>query len=49
MGMAGVGSGSVLKQEAVVEYIELFHNRRLRHSSLDYLSPAEYGELALAA
>ena len=34
---------------AIVEYIELFYNRRRRHSSLDYLSPAEYEELALAA
>lgn len=32
---------------AIVEYIELFYNRRRRHSSLDYLSPAEYEELAL--
>jgi len=34
---------------AIVEYIELFYNRWRRHSSLDYLSPAEYEELALAA
>jgi len=34
---------------AIVEYIELFYNRRRRHSSLDYLSPAEYEELGLAA
>jgi putative transposase len=34
---------------AIVEYIELFYNRRRRHSSLDYLSPAEYEELAYAA
>jgi len=34
---------------AIVEYIELFYNRRRRHSSLDYLSPAEYEDLALAA
>lgn len=33
----------------IVEYIELFYNRRRRHSSLDYLSPAEYEELGLAA
>ena len=33
----------------IVEYIELFYNRRRRHSSLDYLSPAEYEELAYAA
>jgi transposase InsO family protein len=30
---------------AIVEYIELFYNHRRRHSSLDYLSPAEYEEL----
>jgi len=34
---------------AIVEYIELFYNQRRRHSSLDYLSPAEYEELANAA
>jgi len=34
---------------AIVEYIELFYNRWRRHSSLEYLSPAEYEELALAA
>ena len=27
---------------AVVEYIEVFYNRRRRHSSLGYVSPAEY-------
>src|SRR4051795_1900197 len=27
---------------AVVEYIEVFYNRRRLHSSLGYLSPAEY-------
>jgi len=36
-------------EAAIVEYIESFYNRRRRHSSLDYLSPAEYEELALAA
>jgi transposase InsO family protein len=34
---------------AIVEFIELFYNRWRRHSSLGYLSPAEYEELALAA
>lgn len=34
---------------AIVEYIELFYNRRRLHSSLGYLSPAEYEELANAA
>jgi transposase InsO family protein len=27
---------------AIVEYIEVFYNRRRLHSSLGYLSPAEY-------
>jgi putative transposase len=27
---------------AIYEYIEVFYNRRRRHSSLDYLSPTEY-------
>ena len=27
---------------ALFEYLELFYNRRPRHSSLGYLSPAEY-------
>ena len=34
---------------AIVEYIELFYNRRRLHSSLGYLSPAEYEDLANAA
>jgi putative transposase len=29
-------------RSAIYEYIEVFYNRRRRHSSLDYLSPAEY-------
>jgi putative transposase len=33
---------------AVFDYIERFFNRRRLHSSLDYLSPAEY-ERKLAA
>ena len=27
---------------AIYEYLEVFYNRRRRHSSLGYLSPAEY-------
>ena len=27
---------------AIVEYIEVFYNNRRRHSSLGYVSPAEY-------
>jgi transposase InsO family protein len=34
---------------AIVEYIELFYNRRRLHSSLGYLSPTEYEEQAHAA
>lgn len=33
----------------VFEYIETFYNRRRRHSSLNYLSPAEYEARAKAA
>lgn len=33
---------------ALFEYLEIFHNRRRRHSSLGMLTPAEY-ELQLAA
>jgi len=29
-------------QQSLFEYIEVFYNRRRRHSSLGYLSPAEY-------
>ena len=30
---------------AIFEYIEIFHNRRRRHSSLDMLTPIEYEKL----
>jgi len=33
-------------QSALFEYIEVFYNRRRRHTSLDYWSPAEYEGLA---
>ena len=33
---------------AVFEYIEVFYNRRRRHSSLGYLSPAAYEALRRA-
>lgn len=33
---------------ALFEYIELFYNRRRRHSSLGYVSPAEYKRTAEA-
>ena len=42
-------------KRAAFEYIEGFYNQRRRHSSLDYISPAEFerryyaGELAVAA
>lgn len=29
-------------QTAIFHYIEVFYNRRRRHSTLGYLSPAEY-------
>jgi putative transposase len=29
-------------RRAVFEFVEVFYNRRRLHSSLDYLSPAEY-------
>jgi len=31
-----------LLRSAIFEYIEVFYNRRRRHSSLEYLSPAEF-------
>jgi len=37
---------------AIFEYLELFYNRRRRHSSLGYRSPAEFercNDLQLAA
>ena len=41
-------------REAIVEYIEIFYNRKRKHSTLDYLSPAAFErkyekEAALAA
>jgi transposase InsO family protein len=33
-------------ESALFEYIEVFYNRRRRHTTLDYLSPMEYEELA---
>lgn len=35
-------------KKAVFEYIELFYNRKRRHSSLGYLSPLEYEKLNLS-
>ncbi len=37
----------VARQE-VFEYIEVWYNRQRRHSSLDYVSPAEFERRALA-
>jgi putative transposase len=34
---------------AVFEYIEIFYNRRRRHQSLNYVSPAEYEQLMAVA
>jgi putative transposase len=34
---------------AIFEYIEAFYNRRRRHSTLDYLSPADYEDQNAAA
>ena len=34
---------------AIFDYMEGFYNRVRRHSSLDYLSPAEYEEVAMEA
>jgi putative transposase len=36
-------------RSAIVKYIESFYNRRRRHSSLGYLSPAEFEQQACAA
>ncbi|TYC07328.1 transposase [Actinomadura syzygii] len=33
---------------AIFEYLEIFHNRRRRHSSLKMLSPIEYERLHAA-
>ena len=32
-------------QDSIFEYIAVFYNRQRIHSSLDYLSPAEYEKL----
>lgn len=29
-------------KEEIFDYIEVFYNQKRRHSSLDYVSPAEY-------
>ena len=34
---------------AIFNYIEIFHNRQRRHSSLGYLTPVEYEKLQLQA
>jgi transposase InsO family protein len=33
-------------QAAIFEYIEVFYNNQRRHSSLGYVSPAEYEQSA---
>jgi len=35
--------------QSLFYYIEIFYNRKRRHSSIDYLTPQEYGEFPLAA
>jgi putative transposase len=35
-------SSRAAARTALFEYLELFYNRRRRHSSLGYLSPAEF-------
>ena len=35
-------------RQKIFEYIEVFYNRKRRHSALGYLSPAEF-EMAYAA
>ncbi len=34
---------------AMFDYLEIFHNRRRRHSALGYLSPVQFEELHTAA
>ncbi|CAH2212787.1 transposase [Tepidibacter aestuarii] len=34
-------------KKAIFEYIEMFYNRKRRHSSLAYLSPLEFEKLNL--
>jgi len=34
---------------ALFEYLEIFHNRRRRHSSLGMLTPTEYEKLTTTA
>jgi len=36
-------------KENLFDYIEVFYNRQRRHSSLDYVSPAEYEKNRRAA
>ncbi len=35
-------------QTQVFDYIEAFYNRKRRHSTLGYLSPAQYEELPIS-
>jgi putative transposase len=34
---------------AIFEYIEVFYNRKRHHSYLDYKTPSEYEDVALAS
>lgn len=36
-------------QQAIFEYIEVFYNRRRRHSTIDYRTPAQQEELHASA
>jgi putative transposase len=36
-------------RQAILEYIEVFYNRRRRHSTLDYLTPYEFERQAQVA
>lgn len=39
----------VQAKASIFEYIEIFYNRKRRHSALNYLSPADYEHEAMAA
>jgi putative transposase len=37
-----------IAKTSIVEYIECYYNRKRRHSSINYMTPCEFEDVAIA-